>query len=91
MTDSKTIEEASQRGRLAAVDFDRSLRREERRHLEAELERRRTRTGHLSGTDASVARMQRELELLREQRAAIEASRVWRAAQFLRRLVGRSW
>jgi len=91
MTDSTTIDEATRRGRQAVADLDRALRAAERQSLESELERRRSRAGHVSGADASVARLQREVELLREQRAAIEASRVWRVAQFLRRMVGRSW
>ena len=91
MTDSKTIEEASRRAHQAVAELDRALRAEERESLETELERRRARLGHLSGADASHARLQREVELLRQQRAAIEASRVWRAAQFLRRMLGRSW
>jgi hypothetical protein len=91
MTDFKTIDEAAQRGRQAVADLDRALRAAERRSLEVELDRRRSRAGHLSGADSSVARLQREVDLLREQREAIEASRVWRAAQFLRRMVGRAW
>jgi len=92
MTDSTTIEEASRRGEQAAAELDRALRSAERRALEDELERRRARSGgQLFGTDQTMGRLTREVELLREQRAAIEASRVWRAAQALRRLLGRSW
>jgi hypothetical protein len=36
-------------------------------------------------------RLEREVQLLSRHRDAIEASRVWRCAQFLRRLVGRAW
>ena len=91
MTDSKTIEEASRRGRQAVAELDIALRAAERRSVEAELDRRRAQAGHLSGADATVVRLQREVELLREHLAAIEASRVWRVAQYLRRMLGRSW
>jgi hypothetical protein len=91
MTDSKTTEEASRRAQKAVAELDHALRAEERRSLETELERRRAHAGHLSGTDASVTRLRHEVELLRAHHAAIEASRVWRTAQFLRRLLGRSW
>lgn len=92
MDDLDPIDEASARGRRQALAFDRALRTAELQELEEELERRRTGSRDRGlASELTVLRMERELLLLRERHASIEASRVWRTAQFLRRLVGRAW
>lgn len=93
---SENLDEESRRvrrsGELEAEASDLQLR------LEENLARERRIVDRLLGTEAALAEMKRaELELrARLDRYSqfhrdLERSFVWRAIQFLRRLVGRSW
>jgi len=95
MSEILSLADAAARGRAAALEFDARLRDVEA----AERDARFAAVGY--GPEAAVqapladafdlARVRSELEALQRYRSALDRSRVWRLAQFLRRLVGRAW
>jgi hypothetical protein len=81
-------------GRAEAEDFERQLREIEASDREAILAG--ARSGEKSrSTDyqpaVDVARLRTRMEELVAFRNAVQESLVWRAAQALRRLIGRAW
>ncbi len=74
--------------RLEALEHQLALSREIRRRLDAELRRQEARAAALGAEAANLRSVLAERE---RYLGAIERSVVWRAAQALRRLVGRAW
>lgn len=74
--------------RIEELEYELSLSRELRRRLEEE---RRRIDAHLAAAEADRAHLLSVLAQRDGYVAAIHRSVVWRAAQALRRLVGRTW
>lgn len=74
--------------RLDELEHELALSREIRRRLDGEIRRQEARVGSL---EAEAGHLRSVLAERERYLAAIERSLVWRAAQKLRRLVGRSW
>jgi predicted metal-dependent hydrolase len=81
---------AGRRGgaRLEELEHELELIREIRRRLDGEIRRQGARVGAL---EAEAAHLRGVLAERERYIGAIERSLVWRAAQALRRLVGRAW
>lgn len=77
-----------ERERLEALEHELELGREIRRRLDGEIRRLGARVG---AVEAEAAHLRNVLSERERYIGAIERSRVWRAAQALRRLVGRAW
>lgn len=75
-------------GRLEALRHELELGREIRQRLDGEVRRLAARIGALEAESAHLRDVLAERE---RYVSAIERSRVWRAAQALRRLAGRAW
>jgi Spy/CpxP family protein refolding chaperone len=74
--------------RIEELEYELSLSRELRRRLEEE---RRRLDAHLAAAEADRAHLLSVLAQREAYLAAIHRSVVWRVAQVLRRLVGRTW
>lgn len=74
--------------RLEELEHELELGREIRRRLDGEIRRLAARVG---AVEAEAAHLRNVLAERERYIGAVERSRVWRAAQALRRLVGRAW
>jgi Spy/CpxP family protein refolding chaperone len=74
--------------RIEELEYELGLSRELRRRLEEE---RRRLDARLSASEADQSHLRAVLAQREGYIAAIHGSVVWRAAQVLRRLVGRTW
>lgn len=74
--------------RLEELEHELELGREIRRRLDGEIRRLGARVG---AVEAEAAHLRNVLAERERYTGAIERSRVWRAAQALRRLFGRAW
>ena len=74
--------------RIEELEYELGLSRELRRRIEEE---RRRLEAHLAAAEADRVHLRAVLAQREAYVAAIHGSVVWRAAQALRRLVGRTW
>lgn len=85
---SAARERSTPQARIEELEYELNLSRQLRRRLEEE---RRRLDAHLAAVEADRAHLLSVLAQREAYVAAIHRSVVWRMAQALRRLVGRTW